>query len=69
MKKKKLIKLMMFAKYQKNNKNKIDDILIQTLLQIRDKRKTNQKKKLNQKITSLKDLRQKSINKFSLNQN
>lgn len=59
---------MMFAKYQKN-KNKIDDILIQTLLQIRDKRKTNQKKKLNQKITSLKDLRQKSINKFSLNQN
>lgn len=60
---------MMFAKYQKNNKNKIDDILIQTLLQIRDKRKTNQKTKLNQKITSLKDLRQKSINKFSLNQN
>lgn len=60
---------MMFAKYQKNNKNKIDDILIQTLLQIRDKRKTNQKKKLNQKIKSLKDLRQKSINKFSLNQN
>lgn len=60
---------MMFAKYQKNNKNKIDDILIQTLLQIRDKRKTNQKKKLNQKITLLKDLRQKSINKFSLNQN
>lgn len=60
---------MMFAKYQKNNKNKIDDILIQTLLQIRDKRKTNQKKKLNQKITSLKDLRQNYINKFSLNQN